>query len=481
MSNRHILPTRLAATALFALFAWAPGLAAAPAAPPAADAAAIDRLFAAAYPAGEPGAAVVAVRDGETVLRRGYGMADLELGVPIDPGMVFRIGSLTKQFTAAAVLLLAAEGKLDLTAQVVTYLPDYPPPGSLVTVEQLLAHTSGIPNYTAKKGWRDGIHRDPTPAELIALFRDEPLDFAPGSRFAYSNSNYVLLGTILERAAGKPYGELVAERIFAPLGMRGSRDDDPRAVVAGRAAGYRRKDGGPVPALGEPGAWDNAAVVSPSLAFAAGGLLSTVDDLARWDAALSSDALLPARWRDRLWTAATLPDGRSTRYGAGFALSEVLGHRVVEHAGGIDGFLSHAVRLPDDRIYVAVLSNRMAAEPDPSELALEAALRLAGETLADRPGVPVDPSVLAAYAGRYEIPGDPFGPWRVSVEGGRLVAEHGPEGKGGLRALSEGEFFFPRPARVLRLRFLRGAGGAVREMIVIPRSGPDETAARTGG
>jgi CubicO group peptidase (beta-lactamase class C family) len=473
-SDAASIASRVAFVALLACGAFAPRTAfASPATAPSVETAAaqLDRLFAAAYPAGEPGAAVIAVRAGETVLRRGYGRASLELPVPIVPESVFRIGSLTKQFTAATVFLLAAEGKLDLGAQVSTYLPDYPAPGGLVTLEQLLTHTSGVPNYTAKRSYWEGIRRDVTPAELIALFKDEPLDFPPGSRFAYSNSNYVLLGAILEKLTGKPYGELVAERIFTPLGMVDSRYDDPRAVVPGRAAGYQ----------GEPGAWDNAAFISPSQAFSAGGLLSTVDDLARWDAALSTDALLPRPWRDRLWTPTTLPDGRPTRYGGGFAVSEVFGHRVVEHAGGIPGFLSHAVRLPDDRVYVAVLSNRMAEEPDPSALALEAALLLVGETLANHPGTPVGPAALAGLAGKYAIAGDPAGPWTITVENGHLQADHGPEGKAELRALSDSEFFFPRPARVMRLRFLRAAGGTVREMVVIPRSGPDETAARTGG
>lgn len=475
LACRFPRPIRPAPAAIFALAAILPlfsAAVAAPARPPAAEAAAaLERLFAAAYPAGEPGAAVLAVRDGEIVLRRGYGLANLELGVPIAPDMVFRIGSLTKQFTAAAVLLLAAEGKLDLAAPVGAYLPDLPPPGAGVTVEQLLTHTSGIPNYVRNPGYWQQVRRDVTPAELIALFKDQPLDFPPGTSWAYSNSNYVLLGAILERVAGKPYGELVAERVLVPLGMSRSRYDDPRAVVPGRAAGYQ----------GASGAWDNAAFISPSQAFAAGALLSTVDDLARWEAALSTDALLPRPWRDRLWTPVTLPDGRSTRYGAGFAVSEIFGHRVIEHAGGTPGFLSHAVRLPDEGIYVAVLSNRMAEHPDPSALALEAALLLAGETLADRPGVAVDPAVLAGYAGSYRIDGDPAGPWTVTLEDGRLFADHGPEGKAEVRALSATEFFFPRPARVLRLRFSRGAGGAVTGLTVLPRSGPNETAARAGG
>jgi CubicO group peptidase (beta-lactamase class C family) len=449
----------LVAALAAAAAAQAPAALTGPTAAPAAIAEQLDALFAAAYPAEGPGAAVVAIAGGDTVLRRGYGMACLELGVPIAPDMVFRIGSVTKQLTAATALLLAADGALDLDARVAAYLPDYAGPGAGATVAQLLGHTAGVPNYTSVPEFWQQVCDPTAPERLLGFVADRPADFPPGESFAYSNTGYALLGAILERVSGLPYGELVEKSIFGPLGMTSSRYGEAGGIVPRRVAGYR----------GAAGSWQPAAPLDVTQAFAAGGLLSTVDDLARWNAALDDDRLLPEAWRRRMWEPGRLPDGRSTHYGFGWSVWDYEGHRVQEHGGEINGFAAHLVRLPGDGVFVAVLSN--APGSTATELALEAALRLAGLELAERPAVPVAVERLAALAGVYGALDDPA-PWTVELAGGGLRARQGNDGPWQeLRALDAGELFFPRPERALRLRF---QGDPVEAVVVVNRSGPDQ-------
>ena len=194
----------------------------------------IDHLLTTTFQASEPGAAVIVVRNGQVLLRKGYGLANLELGVPVAPEMVFRLGSITKQFTAVAVLMLVDQGSVSLDDDITTFLPDYPTHGHTITIKQLLTHTSGIPSYTdlpeLPSLWRNDLTLD----ELIALFKDQPLDFAPGAQWAYSNSGYVLLGAVIEKVSGMGYGEFVQQRIFTPLGMTHSSYDSTAQIVPGQ-------------------------------------------------------------------------------------------------------------------------------------------------------------------------------------------------------------------------------------------------------
>ncbi len=179
----------------------------------------LDAMLTKLYPKDAPGAAVIAVRDGKTVLRKGYGMADLELGVPIQPDMVFRIGSMTKQFTAVAILMLVEEGKLAVSDPITKFLPDYPTGGKTITVEHLLTHTSGIKSYTDMPDFLANIRKDYKVQELIDHFKGEPMDFAPGERYQYDNSGYFLLGAIIEKASGMSYEAFLKQRIFDVVGM----------------------------------------------------------------------------------------------------------------------------------------------------------------------------------------------------------------------------------------------------------------------
>jgi CubicO group peptidase (beta-lactamase class C family) len=422
----------------------------------------IDRLFADAYPASGPGAAVLVVQDGKTVLRKGYGMAELELGVPIAPDMVFRVGSVTKEFTAACILKLVEEGRLALDDPIEKYLPDFPTGGRRVTIEQLLTHTSGVRSYTDMPGWFGArMREDRSPPEVEALFDGEPFDFEPGTGWHYDNSGYVLLGEILEKVTGTPYAELVAETIFRPLGMNDTRYGSDAPIVPKRVAGYQKTPNGVV----------NAPFLSMTEPYAAGALVSTVDDLARWHRALDAGAVLKPESMRRMWTPVRLPDGTDTRYAYGWIVWTLDGHPVVEHGGGINGFQTANLRLPNERITVAVLSN-CGGCVDPRTLALSAATLLAGRPFAERPATKIPPSTLDRYAGRYrDADGDD---WTVERRDDHLAVTAGRR----LEAWpsSEDSFFFRDAVR--EIRFVIGPGGAVTGMEIDEKAGPREIARR---
>ena len=423
----------------------------------------IDRLFAEAYPASGPGAAVLVVQDGKTLLRKGYGMAELELGVPIAPDMVFRVGSVTKEFTAACVLQLAEAGRLSLDDPVEKYLPDFPSGGRSVTIEQLLTHTSGIRSYTDMPGWFGASMReDRSPREVEALFDGEPFDFEPGTGWHYDNSGYVLLGEILEKVTGKSYADLVTETIFRPLGMNDTHYGSDAPIVPKRVAGYLKSPIGVV----------NAPFLSMTQPYAAGALVSTVDDLARWHAALDAGKILSSESRRRMWTPKHLPDGMDTRYGLGWIVWSLDGHPVVEHGGGINGFQTANLRLPDEHIYVAVLSN-CGGCADPRALALSAATLLVGRPWAKRPAANVPTAELDRYAGRYrDAEGDD---WVVAREDDHLVLAAGLRRWKAWPA-SDTEFFLRDAVRTVR--FVAGPDGRVTGMAIDEKVGPVETARR---
>ncbi|MET0620955.1 MAG: serine hydrolase [Thermoanaerobaculia bacterium] len=407
----------------------------------------IDARFRAAYPASGPGAAIIVVQNGKTVLRAGYGLANVELGVPVRPDMVFRVGSATKQFTSACILKLVEQGKLRLDDPISKFFPDYPEAGRAVTLEQLLTHTSGIRSATDMPAWYPHMREDWTVSELIDFFKNEPLDFAPGSRWHYTNSGYILLGAILEKVTGRPYAEIVADLIFRPLGMKNTRYGSETPIIPGRADGYRMTPDGVI----------NAPYLSMTQPFSAGALVSTVDDLARWQSALDRGELLSPESRRRMWTPVVLPDGRPTHYGFGWGIWSYQGHAVVEHGGTINGFSTANMRLPDDRIYVAVLSN-CGGCADPRSLALAAATTLLGIPFDQRPAAPVSPAALDRVSGSYrDEDGDV---WVIAREGDHLSVAAGRTYAA--YPASETAFFFRDSVRTLR--FVNDSSGAIVAM-----------------
>jgi CubicO group peptidase (beta-lactamase class C family) len=290
---------------------------------------------------------VLVARDGVPIFRGGYGMANLEHDVPNTPGTKFRLGSITKQFTAAAVLILREWAMLDVRETIKEYLPDCPEAWDEVTIHHLLTHTSGIPSYTDLPGY-ERTKRDPTTLDaLIARVREKPLEFRPGERFAYSNSGYAVLGRIIEEVSGKPYGAFLAANLFEPLGMGDTGYDDPAQVLKRRASGYTRRTGKTV----------NADYIDMSIPHAAGALYSTVDDLLKWDRALATDQLLSRKSREAMFTPSRNRSDSGPGYGYGWLIVRAFGRPMVAHGGGIDGFACDFRRFPDDRVCVVVLSN----------------------------------------------------------------------------------------------------------------------------
>lgn len=285
---------------------------------------------------------VLVARDGVPVFRRSYGMANYELDVPNSARTVYRIASLTKQFTALAVMQLQEQGRLKVDDPICQYLDQCPAAWKPVTLRHLLTHTSGIENYSSLPEWDEVLAlRSYKRSELVALFRDLPLRFTPGEQFKYSNSGYVLLGMAIERASGKSYGDYLREKIFTPLGMAHSVYDDSRALLPNRASGYY--------SLGTR--FINAPYMSPTVSYAAGGIWSTVDDLLRWDQALYSERLLSRKSLDEMFTPA------KKGYGYGVQIGEKLGRRSIEHSGSENGFSTYLLRFPAERATVIVLSN----------------------------------------------------------------------------------------------------------------------------
>ncbi len=300
-----------------------------------------------------PGAAVAVVRDGKVVFAKGLGKADLENDLPVTPETVFRIGSVTKPFTATIVMQLVGEGKLTLETKARDVLPELPEAWSEVTVRQLLDHTSGIPSYTDLEAFfPEWSMRPTTPRGVLDLVKDLPLAFAPGTDWAYNNTAYVLLGLLVEKVEGRPFAESLQARILGPLEMGSTVFTTGNSLVPKRARGYTRSEGKPV----------NASYLDMVWPYSAGSMESTVLDLAKLDAALYGEGLLPQATLATMWTEAK-PGGKGHGYGLGWAVGDANGTRIVEHGGGINGFVCSFRRCPEKRLTVVVLLNTDSADP----------------------------------------------------------------------------------------------------------------------
>jgi CubicO group peptidase (beta-lactamase class C family) len=338
---------------------------------------------------------VAIAKDGKPIVLRAYGKANRDTGAVADANTRFRIGSVTKQFTAVCTLQLAEQGKLKVEDTIRTHLPDYPKKtGDKVTLHQLLSHTSGIPSYTDDEALMKADTKDHTPAQVLAVFEDKPLHFEPGTQWEYSNSNFFLLGLIVEKVSGQTYERYLQDHVLGPAGMmRTSTIDAPDAPDT--AIGYDTDapdDGGPL----KP-----AKAISMTLPFAAGALRSTVNDLLRWDRALAGTTLLSEASKTRMFTAVM------NDYGYGIAVRTVAGHLVLEHDGGIDGFRSVLGRIPDEGLTIVVLGNAI-ANPGPVEKALVPMLLEGKRTppLEERDVVPTTPELVVRVVGDYAMSAD---------------------------------------------------------------------------
>jgi len=297
---------------------------------------------------GAVGLSVAVARGDELVYSRAYGFACLEYPVNADEETLFRIASVTKQFTAAAILKLAERGRVALDDPLTKYLPEYPTHGQEITLRHLLTHTSGIPNVTdLGKTWSDVAERELDHGAMVALWKDRPLDFTPGVRWKYSNSGYYLLGMVIEKISGRSYPEFLRAEFFEPLKMSRTRYDSNSELIPNRAQGYRFDDG----------VFRNDRVIGTSQPFSAGGLLSTASDLVRWEAALVSGRIVGPAFYEEMTLPFLLADGRETDYGMGLFLDPVADHPCVHHGGDLFGFNSVLAYFPEEKLTIAALSN----------------------------------------------------------------------------------------------------------------------------
>ena len=354
------------------------------------------------------GVSVAIVKKGRTLLAKGYGFADLENDVPANAETVYRIGSITKQFTAAGIMRLMEQGKLSLEDTLQKFLPSFPTQGNRVTVRHLLTHTSGIKSYTGMgPRWARLMRLDMSTDSMVALFANEPFDFKPGERWLYDNSGYFLLGVILEKLSGKTYAQYVQDEFFRPLGLKGTVYCEQAPLIKRRAQGY---------AVTPTGQFTNAEPLSMSQPYAAGSLCSTVNDLAAWTLALSSGRVVSPASYTLMSTPGTLNNGTAHTYGFGLGIGKQGGHRQISHNGGINGFVSELHYYPDDSLVTVVLTNTGGpTAPTVERFVARRALGIASP----RP-VPVDAATLGRVAGEYLIGTNRL---RVFAENGRVRAQ----------------------------------------------------------
>jgi CubicO group peptidase (beta-lactamase class C family) len=403
------------------------------------------------------GAALVA-RGDEIVLNKAYGQANLEWDLPNSPTTKFRLGSLTKQFTAASILLLEERGKLAISDPVSKHLPDAPPAWSGITLHHLLTHTSGIPNFTSLPEYRSLQPFAATVDKTIASFRDKPLDFAPGAKMSYSNSGYLVLGSIIEHISGVGYGAFLQENIFDPLGMKDSGIDSNATVIARRASGYTRG----------PAGFVNAGFIHMSIPHAAGAVYSTTEDLLRWERGLFGGKVVSDASLKKMSTAF------KDDYALGVIVATQNGRTRIVHGGGIEGFNTSLSYYPESRVTVVVLSN--VNGPAADELGRALGLLAHGDSVtltSERKQITVAPATLAAYVGEYEMPSGTR--LTITREEGRIFAQLTGQARNEIYAQSETLFFL----KVVdaQIEFVKDGKDAVTHLI-LHQGGRDVRATR---
>lgn len=392
------------------------------------------------------GTALVAQK-GKILLEKGYGLKDAALSSMDDVNTIYQIGSVTKQFTSAIILGLQEQKKMSVKDKLSKYFPDFPN-GDKITVENLLTHTSGIYNYTNdSKFMADEITHAYTRDRMIALFKDKPLDFEPGSKWSYSNSGYMMLGYIIEKVTGKPYEQLVHETILQPLHMDHTGFDFTHLKSTDKAIGYLVLDNSNKAI---------APIVDSSVSFAAGALYSTVGDLYKWERSIYSNTVL----KPESWKIAFTPF--MNKYGYGWFMDSLFGRPVIRHGGGIHGFNSNLLRIPQDEIAIILLNNKNNGQLDEITKGLAAiVLGEKYELLKERVSITVKDSILQLYAGEYEL--SPVFKITVRFENGALKGQ--ATGQPAFDMYAEKENLFFLKAVDAQVEFFKGADGKIEKMI----------------
>lgn len=427
---------------------------------PADKSARVDALLAEYTVEDEPGAVVMVIQDGKVVHKKGYGLADLENRTRMGPDTAFDLASVSKQFTAMAIMMLVERGALSYDDTLSRFFPELPPYAKAITVRHLLNHTSGVPDVLTPDMHRPGYR--PSSRELLSvLAQRRDAEFSPGDRFRYNNTGYVLLALVVEKASGKPFPRFMRENIFQPLGMaRTVIWDESEPVINNRA----------IPYAPEEGTFKSLPFGSDVYIFGAKGVLTTAEDMYKWDQALYTERLVKASTLREAFTPARLNNGQESYYGYGWALGLDYGLRLVRHDGGYLGFRTIAVRYPDQKFTVVILSNSNRVGSTSS-----LARRIARIYLGDRMNLPatakVTPEVLQSYAGRYRA--DAGGPTtEVTPDGAGLLVRVEGQGAHRLEPLSASEFFDDE-AENIRFAFNRDEQGVVTSF-TFKGAGPEQ-------
>ncbi len=424
----------------------------------------IDKFMNEKYPANQPGAAILVAKDDKVIFRKGYGLASISPDKPVTPDMVFRIGSITKQFTSTAILKLAEQGKIDLKAGITTYLTEFSTPGKTVTVEQLLNHTSGIKSYTSLPDAMSKKGLYISPADMMKIIQGQPSDFAPNEQWLYNNSGYFLLGMIIEKVSGMTYGEYVAKNLFKPTGMKSSFTDDSN-LPANTAKGYMKS-----------GATEFkiADYVHPSIPYSAGAIFSTVDDLWKWNQAIFNYKVVKKESLEKAWTLTTLNSGKLVGYGYAWSFGRLGDAKVIGHGGAIDGYLTMEIYVPDQKIYVCILSNSMTASPE--EYTYQVAEIVAGISNAKEPDtLSLTEAALDEYTGVYQISDKEDRV--ISRKGTQLFSQRTGGTKFEIYPYEKDAFFFKDSQA--RLNFFRNAEGKLDAVELKSRDFIPQRATRT--
>jgi CubicO group peptidase (beta-lactamase class C family) len=399
---------------------------------------------------------VLVARGGDVLFSKGYGMANLEWDIPNSPSTKFRLGSVTKQFTAASILLLEERGKLKVEDPVKKYMPDAPAAWDKITIFHVLTHTSGIPSFTGFPDYKQTEPFETTPEKLVARFRDKPLDFAPGEKWSYSNSGYVLLGYLIEKISGQSYATFVQENIFTPLGMKDSGYDSNSKIIPHRASGY----------TSDRGVIENAGFIHMSIPFSAGSLYSTTEDLLRWERGLFGGKVLSPASLQKM----TTPFKEDYAFGLGVHTTG--GHKMIDHGGGIEGFNTHLAYYPDDQLTVVVLGNLNGPASDIAGKLGSVAHGEPVQLITERKEITLPVAKLAGYVGTYELaPGINL---MITLDGNQLMTQLTGQGKIPIFAQSETTFFL----KVVdaQLEFGKDEKGAY---VILHQGGRDQKAVKT--
>ena len=393
-----------------------------------------------------PGCVVLIVKKNQIIYRKAFGFANIEQQIPMQPNMLFRIGSLSKQYTAIAILQLVEQGRIQLNDSIQEYIKDFPAKGYTITIENLLTNTSGIKDYLSEIS-NPAKERDTyTPKQGVDYIKDEPLNFIPGSNYRYSSSNFYLLGYIIELVTGKSFESYLQENVLNKAGLKNTFYIHDGKNISGLAEGYSKFNN----------KIEKATLQETTILYSAGGLISNVDDIYKWHQALYNLQLVNKGTLEKATTAFKFPDRSLSQYGYGWFMKNIDGSKTIEHSGSTDGYQSDEIFLPDENVFVVALYNCYEASQEWQELTNDIARLALGKPLNNE--VKVKTEILEGYVGTYEVNLNHVNHQLiVTIEDGRLFIEaSNPDDKlpkVKLYAKSENEFYIKEAA--LKFEFIK--------------------------